>query len=84
MHTKYLIIITTSQAETLDRITPEQYGSLKAKAADIQALNTRFFYDFIQQKRIPETSIFADLVSNYDLVVHSITYLSLQMVDVPK
>ena len=35
-------------------------------------------------KKIPATSIFADLVSNYDLVVHSIADLSLQRVDVLK
>ena len=73
-----------SQAEILDGIAPEQYGSRKAKASEIQALNTRLFYDLIRQKRIPETSIFSDLVSNYDLVVHRITSLSLQRVDVPK
>ena len=46
--------------------------------------NTRLFYELIRQNKFPETSIFADLVSNYDLVVHSIAYLSLQRVDVSK
>ena len=32
-----------SQADTLDGISPERYGKRKAKAADIQALNTRLF-----------------------------------------
>ena len=58
-----------SQAEILDGIAREQYGSRKAKAADIQALKTRLFYDLIRQKRIPATSIFNNLASNYDLVV---------------
>ena len=69
-----------SQAETLYVIAPEQYGSLKSKAADIQALNTRLFYDLIGQKRIPATSILSYLVPNYDLVVHGIASLSLQRV----
>ena len=73
-----------SQSVTLYGIVPEQYGTRKAKSVDIQALNTILLYDLIQQKRISATSIFADLVSNYELVVHSITPLSLQRVDVPK
>ena len=73
-----------SQAEILDELTPEQYGRRKEKAAYIQALNTRLFYDLIRQKRIPFTSTFVDIVSNYDLVVHSIASLSLQKVDVSK
>ena len=72
-----------NQAETLDGITTEQYWSNKSNAADIQALNTKIFYDIIGQKSIPATSIFADQVSNYDLVVHRIKYTSLQRVDVP-
>ena len=33
------------RAEECHGIAPEQYGSRKKKAADIQALNTRLFYD---------------------------------------
>ena len=84
MHNTHLGIIAMSQAEALDWIAPEQYGSRKEKSADIQAPNTRLFYDLIRQKRILVTSIFADLVSNYDLVVHSTASLYLQRVDVPK
>ena len=47
MHNKYLGRISMSQAEILDGIAREQYGSRKAKAADIQALKTRLFYDLI-------------------------------------
>ena len=73
-----------TQAENLDRIAPEKYGIRKAKSVDTQSLNTRLFYDLIRQKRILETSILADLLSNYNLVVHSIASLTLQRVDVPK
>ena len=31
------------QAKNLDGLTPEQYGSRKAKAVDIQVLNNIFF-----------------------------------------
>ena len=73
-----------SQAEILDGIAPLKYGIRKAKSADIQALNTRLFYDLIRQEIIPARSIFADIISNYDLVVHSITLLPLQRVNAPK
>ena len=62
MHNKHLEWTAMSQATILDVISPEQYGSRKAKAADIQDLNTILFYGLIWQKRIPETSIFPDLV----------------------
>ena len=73
-----------SQAEILDGIAPLKYGIRKAKSADIQALNTRLFYDLIKQNRIQGTSIFAGIVSNYELVVHSNAYLSLQIINVSK
>ena len=72
MHNNNLGRIATIQAENIDGLAPKKYRSQKSKAADIQALNTRLFYDLIRKNRIPATSIFADLVSNYDLVVHSI------------
>ena len=84
MHNKHFGMISRSRAETLDVIAPEQYGICKAKASEIQYLNTRLLYDFIRQNRIPETCIFAYLVSNYDLVIHRIASLSFQRVDVPK
>ena len=84
MHNKHSEIMTMNQAGNLEGLAPEQYGSRKSKSADIQVLNTRLFYDLIRQKRIPETCIFIDLVSNYDLIVHSIESLSIPRVDVPK
>ena len=68
----------------LDGLPPEQYESRNFKATNIQALNTQLFYDLIRQKRIAAMSILTDLVSNYNLLVHSITSLSLQRVDVTK
>ena len=73
-----------SQAEELDGLAPEQCGIRASKVADIQALNTSLFYDLIRLKRIPSTSIFAYLISNYDLVVHIIYYISLQSFNAPK
>ena len=69
---------STSQDESLDGLSAEQYDSRKATASDIQALNTILFYDLTRQKIITATSIFADNVSNYDLLVHSIASLYLQ------
>ena len=84
MNKNHLGIIAMIQSESIDGIAPEWYGTQKAKATDIQALNTRLFYDLIRQKRIPATSIFSDLVSNDDLVVHIIAYLSLKIVNISK
>eukprot|EP00957_Ditylum_brightwellii_P008938 676527-Ditylum_brightwellii.AAC.1 len=71
-------------AERLQGVADEQYGSRKQKAADIQALNTRLYYDYALLERTPATSTFIDLVSNYDLVAHSIASLALQRVNTPK
>ena len=68
--------------EDMGRLSPKQYGSRASKTADIQALNTRLFYYIVLLKRSTATSAFADLVSNYDLVLHSIADLELQKVDV--
>ena len=50
MHNTHLGRISTRQAYTLEGITPEQYGSRREKAADIQALKTRLFYELIRKK----------------------------------
>ena len=84
IHNKHLGRTATRRPKNINGLAPEQYGSRKAKAEDIQALITRLFYDLIRKQRIPDTSIFADLLSNYDLGVHSINSLSLQIFWVPK
>eukprot|EP00957_Ditylum_brightwellii_P108617 8284469-Ditylum_brightwellii.AAC.1 len=71
-------------AERIRRVALEQFGSRKHKAADLQALNTRLFYDYVCLERTTSTSAFIDLVSNYDLVVHSIASMALQRVGTPK
>ena len=72
MHNNHIGITTMRKAENLEGIAPEQYGSRKSKAAHIQALNIRIFYDIIRKNIIPATSIFEDIWSKYDLVVHII------------
>ena len=47
IHNNHLVRIAIIQAETIYRIAPEQYGISKEKAAEIQALNTRIFYNLI-------------------------------------
>ena len=68
----------------MEVLVPEKYVRQASKAADIQDLKTRLFYDRILLKKIPTTSIFANLVSNYYLVSQSIALLSLLIVDVSK
>eukprot|EP00957_Ditylum_brightwellii_P070968 5393097-Ditylum_brightwellii.AAC.1 len=73
-----------AKKEANGSIAPEQFGGRVFHSAAIQALNVRMFYDQVKLTKIPATSTFIDLVSNYDLVVHSIASLALQWVGVPK
>ena len=73
-----------SQQKKIDASSLEKYRSRKAKADDIQELHTSLFYDLIRLNRVTKTSTFADLISKYDLVIHSISYLSLQITNTPK
>eukprot|EP00957_Ditylum_brightwellii_P028608 2161638-Ditylum_brightwellii.AAC.1 len=73
-----------ARAEEIQGVAQEQCGSRKQKAADIQALNTRLFYDYALMEKTPATSTFIDLVSNYNLVVHNIASLAMQQVGTPK
>jgi len=84
MHNKRLGREAMRRAERCGGVAREQFGSRKRKSADLQALNTRLFYDHILLQRTPATSVFIDLVSNYDLVTHSIASLALQRVGTPK
>ena len=45
MRNKHIGRMATSQDENIDGIYPKQYSIRKSKAADIQALNTRLFYN---------------------------------------
>ena len=62
----------------------EQYRSCSLKAMDIQALKTKLFYNTALLKRTPTKSVLVYLVSNDDLLLHSIYYLALQRVNVTK
>ena len=64
-------------SEDIEGLAPEQYGNRASKEADIKDLNTRLLYNIIQLKRLPNTIVFAYLVSNCDLVLQSIAYLLL-------
>eukprot|EP00957_Ditylum_brightwellii_P031644 2400093-Ditylum_brightwellii.AAC.1 len=84
MHNKRLGRGAMRRAEACGGVAPEQFGSRRYKLADLQALNTRLFYDHVLLQKIPSTSVFIDLVSNYNLVVHNIASLALQRVGAPK
>eukprot|EP00957_Ditylum_brightwellii_P064703 4910695-Ditylum_brightwellii.AAC.1 len=83
MHNKQLGREAMKRAEIMHGVTPEQFGSRRKKSADLQALNTRLFYDYTLLKKHPGTSLYIDLVSNYDLVVHSIATLAIRWVGMP-
>ena len=84
MHNKRLGRLLLQRAEECGGLAPEQYGSRKHKAADVQALNTRLFFDYVRLRRCHAVAEFIDLKSNYDLVVHSIASLCMQRVGAPK
>ena len=84
LHHKYLGRFAMRKAEKFNTLSPEQYGSIKAKAEDIQALNTRHLYDIIRLKRLTATRTLSYLISNYDLVVHSIASPSIQRANINK
>ena len=56
MHNKHLGRIAMSQSEIIDVIDREHYRIRKAKAVDIQALNTRLFCNLIWQKNPSENN----------------------------
>ena len=68
----------------MEGLSLEQYGIRASKSADIQALNTRLFYYIVLLKCTPATSVFAEIISNYDLVLHRIAFLALQRVNFSK
>eukprot|EP00957_Ditylum_brightwellii_P178897 13626967-Ditylum_brightwellii.AAC.1 len=70
-------------AEISNGVTPEQFGSRRRKSADLQALSTRLFYGYTLLKKHPSTNLFIDLVSNYNLVVHSIATMAMRQVGMP-
>ena len=72
------------KTEDMEVLAPEQYRRHALKAADTHALDTGLFYDLVLLNPTPATSIFTDLVFNYDLVLHRIDYISLHGVDATK
>eukprot|EP00957_Ditylum_brightwellii_P034153 2588573-Ditylum_brightwellii.AAC.1 len=72
------------KAEECLGVVIKQFHSRKFKSANLHALNTGLFYDCVLLKRTPTTSLFVNLVSNYDLVAHNIASLALQRVGMPK
>ena len=71
-------------AEELYDLSLELYRTRKEMAAYIQAINTSLFYELKRLKRVPAISNFVDLVSNYNLVLHIISPLSLQQANIQK
>ena len=72
------------QSKNLDKIAPEKIwepGIQRRRHPRTQYQTILWSH---QKKIIPATSIFTNLVSNYDLEVHSIASISLQRVNVPK
>eukprot|EP00957_Ditylum_brightwellii_P103603 7893313-Ditylum_brightwellii.AAC.1 len=76
--------VAMMNVEYLQGVNDKQCGSWENKSTDIQALKTRLYYDYFLLERVPATSALIDLVSTYDLVVHSNASLALKQVNIPK
>ena len=63
---------------------PEHYDSRSSKSVDIQDLNKRLFYNLLQLKWLPATSVFEYLASNYDIVLQIFASLLLHRLEFPK
>ena len=72
------------KSEELGLLDPEEYGSRTTKAVYIQNFNTRIFYDLIRLNIFLAKNTFADLILNYDLVVHNIASIYLQRANISK
>ncbi len=80
---KWLGRALMANAEKHKALAPEQYGSRKGKAAGIQCLNKRLFYDYIRGRRIPAALCSNDAKSCYDRIVLIIAALCLCRLGAP-
>jgi len=64
-------------AETLNLLAEEQYGSRKHKAAVLQCLNKGLFYDLLRQGKRPAALCSNDAKSCYDRITLLAAALSL-------
>lgn len=64
-----------TNAEKLETLAPEQYGSRKDKSAQDQALNKSLIFDVARQTKKPMVLIVNDAKSCYDRIVHVMVML---------
>ena len=72
------------QAEELNALAQEQFGSRKTLSSVNQSLNKRLTFDLLQQLKRPGALCANDAKSCYDRVVHSIASICMQRVGVPQ
>ena len=72
------------QAEDLDALAQEQFGSRKTLSAVDQSLNKRLTFDLMRQLKRPGALCSNNAKSCYDRVVHSIASICMQRVGVPQ
>jgi len=80
---KWLGRAIMANAERQQLLAPEQYGSRKGKAAGVQCLNKRLFYDYIRAMHIPAALCSNDAKSCYDRIVLIIAALCLCCLGAP-
>jgi len=80
---KWLGRALMQQAEEQQALADEQYGSRKGKAAGIQCLNKRLFYDYIRLMRKPAALCSNDAKSCYDRIILIIAALCLCRLGAP-
>ena len=72
------------QAEELNALAQEQFGSQKTLSSVDQSLNKRLTFDLMRQFKKPGALCSNDAKSCYDRVVHSIASICMQRVGVPQ
>jgi len=80
---KWLGRVIMQQAETLNTLAPEQYGSRVDHAAIYQSLNMQLTYDLIWQQRLTAAVCSNDAKACYDRIVHAFACLALLRLGIP-
>ncbi len=77
MNNKWIGRTIMYKAKQLKILAPEQYGSQKEKAANIQSLNKHLFYDTVQFRRQLVALCSNDAKSCYDRIILLIAALTM-------
>ena len=84
MNNKHIGRAAMRNAEELDQLAIEQYGSRNNLSAEKHALNKRLMLDIMRVSKTPGVLIANDAKSCYDRILHFATYAALRRAGIPK